>query len=358
MATNPSSPYPFRRGPLARAALCLALAAAGACGSGDGDGGSAVTTPHPVEPLPALPTDLGEALERAMEGIDGEMVLADAATGEVLAATDPAGWGRAAPPGSLLQPFLAAVLLDRFLLRPGDVVVCSGRVGPGDALEPCGPPGGHGGVAVWGALAAGCDHFFGRISARFGTGGWRATGSDLGLVPPGGGPDAPRPLPLSPGPGELERMGAGGHPGVLSTPGALLAAWGALVGDGQVLPIGTGSPPEPRPRGLPSWDTGRALLHEALRQRAASTPWSPAPPPGATVLSSVVLDPGSPPRVHTWALASVPSRGLIAVAHNARTLPGADARDLLGRVLAAPVGEGRAAAPGVGGERDPVAPPP
>lgn len=293
-----------------------------------------------------------------MEGIDGEMILADAATGEVLAATDAAGRARAAPAGSLIQPFLAAVLLDRFLLRPGDVVLCSGRAGPGDALEPCGPPGGHGGVAVWGALAAGCDHFFGRISARFGTGGWRATWSDLGLAPQGVGPDVPRLLPPAPGPGELERMGAGEHPGVRTTPSALLAAWGALVGDGQVRPVGAEGPPEAAPRGLPSWDTGRALLHEALRHRAAASPWSPAPPPGATVLSSVVLDPGPPPRVHTWALASVPSRGLIAVAHNARTLPGADARHLLGRVLAAPGGEGGGAAPGSGGEGDPPAAPP
>jgi cell division protein FtsI/penicillin-binding protein 2 len=102
-----------------------------------------------------------------MRGRPGVALVANPATGEILALSNPEmAFNRAFPPGSTAKIVAAATALEEGLISPRDRIFCH-RVPPllGEAFHCSHPPPG-GPFTLTGALANSCNYFFAALSVR------------------------------------------------------------------------------------------------------------------------------------------------------------------------------------------------
>ncbi len=304
-------------------AALLVLSSCWGRGGEEGAGPDPSQAPAQAPPTPAIP--LPEAVTEAMAGVQGAMWVVDAQTGAVLARggefpEEPF------PVGSLLQFAQAAVLLDRMLLKPQEAITVD-RVGDSSApVDPCQTA--PGGITVLSALSQGCEGAFSRLSARFGLQVWRAIFADLGLDSPPGKAGS---VPAKGDREGLMRLGAGVDPGLTATAPALVQAFRAVVGDGEIRrgsrEEGDQDPGPTSPRGLPALGDWQAPFLAALRERT--------PPQfesgheeflnNSIWLTSALAVGGADVHLVTWSLVHLPSQGVVGAAVNASTRGGEDA---------------------------------
>lgn len=273
------------------------------------------TEATPVELPP--PTSLDEAASRVLGPDDGFVAL-DPATGEIQALVNPDVAVRSLyPPGSTFKLITAYALLDGDLIGPHDEVPCDGSYSQHGTIYPCSTRDGHGSPDLVNALARSCNTFFYTQGERLGVAAIRRAVDDFQLLEPTGFDPAE---PTGQFPDDLAAdqaflLAAGNVKSLRVTPLRMLAAFSALVGDGQCRRPWRGE----RPSGdvtasLPALFEYQALLVDGLEGAVESGTATAAAVPGETVMgkTGTIGNPAEPTAVVNWFLGYLVERRLTA----------------------------------------------
>jgi cell division protein FtsI/penicillin-binding protein 2 len=285
---------------------------------------------------------LQNCVRTLMRGHRGVALVANPATGEILALSDAQmAFERAFPPGSTAKIVTAAVALEEKVISPTDRIFCQ-RVPPllGEAFH-CSHPPPAGAFTLTTALANSCNYFFAALSTRLRAEALAHGYAIFGFGSPVAGPNSPGnagQVRIG-GDADAKALATLGERTILVTPAQLLAAYSVIATRGAALGFWQGSQ-ERRPSPLRradlrpgTFETIEAGLEECVRAGTGQG----ANVPGVRVAgkTGTARIPGGTGATHAWFVGYAPvgAPEIAVVVFLERGTGARDAAPLAGKIL-------------------------